>query len=286
MSKINYLVEINEFYDWLETNQIPKSAIALWHALMHINNKTRWDATFTVAISTIESKTGFKRSELFEARNILTQKGRMKWKQRGGNLCAEYEIIFFSVRNTDASADAKAYTSADAKAYTNPTQKGTINKLNKKETKQNLSKSHSGDESPVPEKKELPFWKSFIDVWHKSYELKIGEKYLYQSKDFKHLKGIYQFLKKRADVKAYEWTEDNMEKGFEFFINKAWEKDEWSRQNFSPSKLIGQFNEIANGKQSATNNKQQTGAGVSTSSILSKIASMPDKSGDSGQVQS
>ena len=83
MQSPNYITEINMFYDWLETNQIPKSAIALWHGLMHIANKAGWEQSFTVAISTIESKTGFKRSELFEARNILTQKNRISWKYSG-----------------------------------------------------------------------------------------------------------------------------------------------------------------------------------------------------------
>lgn len=136
------------FYDWLETNSLPKSAIALWHGLMHINNKAKWNQTFEVAISTIEFKTGFKRSELFEARNLLSQKGRITWKARGGNLSAIYSIIPFSVHNTDATAD----TSADANGNTNRTQvrtqMPTTNKL--KETKLNeTSKEDKSSISPV-----------------------------------------------------------------------------------------------------------------------------------------
>lgn len=126
---MNYISEINSFYDWLETNRLSKSAIALWYALMHINNKANWIESFEVAISTLEFKTGFKRSELFEARNILQQKCRIEWCSRGGNLCASYKIIPFCVHNTD--------TSTDTNSNTNPTQKHTINKLNK--TKQNNS---------------------------------------------------------------------------------------------------------------------------------------------------
>lgn len=132
---MNYISEINGFNDWLETNALPKSAVALWYAIMHVNNKAKWAPSFEVAISTLEFKTKFKRSELFEARNILTQKGRMVWKPRGGNLCATYELIPFCVHNTDAIPDAKGYTNPDTKAYTKPTQKHTINKLNKDKTK-------------------------------------------------------------------------------------------------------------------------------------------------------
>ncbi len=118
---MNYISEIDRFHDWLETNELPKSAVALWYALMHINHKTEWKKSFEVAISTLEFKTKFKRSELFEARTLLTQKGRISWKARGGNLCASYQITPFCVR----IADAKTYTVADAKAYAKPTQART-----------------------------------------------------------------------------------------------------------------------------------------------------------------
>lgn len=143
---MNYIQEINMFYDWLETNSLPKSAIALWHALMHINNKAKWNKSFEVAISTIEFKTGFKRSELFEARNLLSQKGRITWKTRGGNLSAVYSIISFSVQCADASTD----TSVDANGNTNRTQvrtqKPTTNKL--KETKLNETLEDKSSISP------------------------------------------------------------------------------------------------------------------------------------------
>lgn len=135
---MNYILEINAFFDWLETNPLPKSANALWHVLMHINNKAKWSKSFEVAILTLVLKTGFKRSELFEARNVLTQKGRITWKSRGGNLSAVYSIIPFCVHNTDTLADA----STDANGKTNPmqlrTQTPTTNKLN--ETKLNETK--------------------------------------------------------------------------------------------------------------------------------------------------
>jgi len=145
---MNYLIELNSFYDWLETNSVPKSAISLWHALMHINNKANWVLEFAVAISVLEFKTGFKRSELFEARNILAQKGRIKWNSRGGNLSAMYEIIPFCVHNMD--------TNTYANGYTNPTQMGTqtgtINKLNKtKLNKTKLNKTSERDNNLPPE---------------------------------------------------------------------------------------------------------------------------------------
>lgn len=274
--KVNYIMEINRFYDWLETNQLPKAAIALWHSLMHIANKTGWDNAFTVAISIIESKTGFKRSELFEARNVLVQKGRLRWRQRGGNLCAEYELIYFSVHNTDAKAYTSADANPDANTYTNPTQTGTINKTKLNETKLNSS---SRDNARVKKKKqpsELEHWKPFVEVWADWYKEQHGNSYLFLQKDFAHLKLIYQFFKKRAAQKNMEFTEQNLVGAFRFFLDKAWNKDNWLRSNFSIQNVLSQFNAIVNEKRDHTGKKPPTGADVNTGSLLSKLAGMPD----------
>jgi len=239
------------FYDWLETNQVPKSSIALWHALMHIGNKTGWEEVFAVAVSTIESKTGFKRSELFDARNILAQKGRIIWYQRGGNLCAEYSIIPFCVHNTDTSADTSADANRNTNTYTNPTQTPTINKLNN--TKLN-NKSFVGDKPPTKKKKKDDFskslfWTEFVQVWNLFYEGKNKSKYLYQQKDFGCLKKIYDFLKKRSEEKKWEFTKENLVKAFNIHLDNAYKKDEWLRNNFTIPNILSQFNQIENSKQ-------------------------------------
>ena len=38
---MNYIAEINQFYDRLETNPLSSNAIALWHALMATANKAK-----------------------------------------------------------------------------------------------------------------------------------------------------------------------------------------------------------------------------------------------------
>lgn len=152
VSSLNYIKEINAFYDWLEINSISDSAIALWHALMHINNKAGWIPEFTVAISTLETKTGLKKGAIIRARNRLQQVGRIDFRSRNGQLSAIYKIIPFEFQNgtqsetqtetqTDANIDCvpKKNTNWNANRYTNRTQSetqtGPINKLN--ETKLN-----------------------------------------------------------------------------------------------------------------------------------------------------
>lgn len=101
---MNYIREINAFYDWLETNSIPDSAIVLWHALMHINNKTGWVTEFTVAISTLSTKTGLKKDAIIRARLRLQQCGRIDFKSRTGQQSAIYQMISFESEKTTQSA--------------------------------------------------------------------------------------------------------------------------------------------------------------------------------------
>ena len=92
---MNYIKELNAFYDWLETNSLSTSAIALWHALMHINNKSGWAEEFGVATSVLCIKTGLSDRTIRNARNELKQKGRIDWRSRKGNKSAMYKIIPF-----------------------------------------------------------------------------------------------------------------------------------------------------------------------------------------------
>lgn len=93
---MNYIVQLNAFYDRLELNPLNSSEIALWNALMSINNKTAWSDKFTVAASVLCNKAGmkniYKSSNFFKARNGLTQAGLITWKSRKGNQAAEYTI--------------------------------------------------------------------------------------------------------------------------------------------------------------------------------------------------
>ncbi|MGG0757302.1 DnaD domain-containing protein [Brevibacillus laterosporus] len=89
---MNYLKEINSFYDRLETNPLSSSAIALWHALMTINNKAGWINEFAVAASVLCVRSGLKDSMFKKARNELQTKGYVSFKSRNGNQSALYRI--------------------------------------------------------------------------------------------------------------------------------------------------------------------------------------------------
>ena len=98
---MNYITQINGFYIWLETNELSASAINLWHALMHIANKTGWQDNFTVAMSVLEIKTGLQKQAIQRARVQLRDKGRISFKSRSGNQSAVYQLIPIPEREDD-----------------------------------------------------------------------------------------------------------------------------------------------------------------------------------------
>ncbi|MED4904096.1 DnaD domain-containing protein [Parageobacillus thermoglucosidasius] len=119
---MDYEKEIHAFYDWLETNSIPPSAIVLWHALMHISNKAAWATEFAVAKSLLEAKTGLKKDAIYSARNILKQKGRIDFKERGTRATV-YRIIPFHESSLSENLSEKPtseYHSSE-KPTSNPT---------------------------------------------------------------------------------------------------------------------------------------------------------------------
>src|SRR5690606_24793473 len=80
---MNYMAEIKAFYDLVQVKQLSAGQIALWHALMHINNKCAWIEWFTVPNLTLKLHTGLSRAGIYKARNVLKQYGVIDFKSNG-----------------------------------------------------------------------------------------------------------------------------------------------------------------------------------------------------------
>lgn len=146
---MNYIKEINSFYDWLETNMLTDSAIVLWHALMHISNRAGWPDEFAVAVSTLSNKTGIKKDAIIRARLKLQQMGRVNFKSRPGQQSALYKIISFESFKPPQNAtqpdsiglnDSNHNTNHDANRAQTAIQTASIIKLN--DTKENNGNSY------------------------------------------------------------------------------------------------------------------------------------------------
>ena len=133
---MNYLKELNAFYDWLESNPCPSDAIALWHALIAICNKAGWPEEFTVANTTLQAKAGLSRVKLDRWRSFLKMKGLIDYKKSERvNQAGKYRII--SLVQNDTQNDTRNDTRNDTQGDTrNEAQNEHINKTKRNETKQ------------------------------------------------------------------------------------------------------------------------------------------------------
>lgn len=126
---MNYLRQVIAFYDWLETNRLDTSCIALWQGLMAIANKAGWPDEFAAARSLIEVKTGLKKDAQNRARNTLKQKGRIDYWSRPGRQSTMYRIIPFAslyqTQDNEASAEQTQDNKASVKPTGTPTQSAT-----------------------------------------------------------------------------------------------------------------------------------------------------------------
>src|SRR5690625_2123242 len=98
---MNYIKEINAFYQRLETNPVSANAANLWHTLMHVNNRAGWVRQMTVAVSVLCCKSQVSESAFKRARKELHEKGYIHYESRGGNQSAIYQIMSSEVMYED-----------------------------------------------------------------------------------------------------------------------------------------------------------------------------------------
>ncbi len=161
---MNYIREINAFYDLVQVKQLSTGQIALWHALMHINNKCSWAEWFTVPNLTLELISGLSRKGIYNARNTLKQHGLIDFKSNGTK-ATSYKIIPLT-NNTQASTQNSTQdkitmqniTQDTTQDTTQNTTQGTtqdsttLNKLNK--TKLNETKLNNINTTSTTKKNE------------------------------------------------------------------------------------------------------------------------------------
>lgn len=146
---MNYIQEINCFYDKLETNPLSSNAVNLWHALMATANKTGWIAKFAVAISVLEVKTGLNKKAIERARNELQQKRYIQWNKRSGNQSAEYSLISLCDKTTYRIVSQSVSQNVVQDVPKRVLQAVAINKLNETKLKKKGNKKQH-DEFIIP----------------------------------------------------------------------------------------------------------------------------------------
>ena len=152
---MNYIKLLNSFYDRLETNSLSTSAIALWHAIVHVNNKAGWPEEFTVAVSVLCVKTGLSERTVNNARNDLKINGLIDFRSRKGNKSAIYKVIDLSATIAYKHSDKDSVSEIDADSPSDNRSGNASDNLSDnasallKETKQNKTKQDDDNHLPM-----------------------------------------------------------------------------------------------------------------------------------------
>lgn len=147
---MNYLAEIKAFYDLVQVKQLSTGQIALWHALMAINNKCAWIEWFTVPNIMLELNTGMSRSGVLKARNSLKQYGLIDFKANGTK-ATNYKMITIAKSKQESNQDSTQESEQASKQVSTQVGKqdsNTLNKLNEtKHIKENKKKKYGENQN-------------------------------------------------------------------------------------------------------------------------------------------
>lgn len=109
------------------TNPLSSGQIALWSALMHINNKCSWIEWFSASSSRLQEITGLSESGISKARNVLKQRGFIDYKKSSNRRIApKYKIIELNstvVSNTESNVESTVVSNVESTALNKHKQK-------------------------------------------------------------------------------------------------------------------------------------------------------------------
>lgn len=139
---MDYITEIKAFYNLLSVKSLSTGQIALWHALMHINNIMAWQEWFSVGNSRIEFYSGLSRSGVLKARNELKQQGLIDF-QLNGKRATSYKLnslqIAYETSNSTQDGNQNSTHNGTQNSNCNGAQNSNTlkDKQNKDKTRQN-----------------------------------------------------------------------------------------------------------------------------------------------------
>jgi DNA replication protein DnaD len=125
--KLNYIKQLNAFYDWRLLNDLSGKEQVLYLTLLHLNNKCGWKKEFNAPNRTLELLCSIDRSALNKLRNNLIQKGLIEYKKGRKGKAGLYKIKCLYMCNyytgLDTNTDTHLDTNPDTNIATIPKQK-------------------------------------------------------------------------------------------------------------------------------------------------------------------
>ena len=115
---MNYILQLNSFGDFVTQFPQPPKALAVYYALLYINNKCRWRKNFTVANLTLQSFCSISRSELHKLRNNLIKNGLIEYDKGHGSHAGTYRIVCLYETQVETQSGTQVETQSGTQVET------------------------------------------------------------------------------------------------------------------------------------------------------------------------
>lgn len=197
---MNYISEIKAFYDIVQIKQLSCGQIALWHCLMHINNKCCWEEWFSVPNITLELNTGLSRSGIDKARNVLKTLGLIDYKTNDRK-ATYYKLVALTKSVQDSGQESKQESVQDSLPDS-----GTLNRRDetKKEYEEKLKYNFEilWDAYPRKDEKQKAFkhYRAWIEG---KKDVAFGKKKLTNEEMLRAIENYNRYLKENNVSKQY-----------------------------------------------------------------------------------
>lgn len=184
---MDYIRQILAFDDYLMYNQgLSSGQIALWRALMSINNKARWSEWFTASNQTLETLSGLSRQGINKNRNILKQLGLIDFRSNGRK-ATSYHICKLYTSN---SLQESAQHSSEIVAQECTTQLRNSSTLNKHKQNKNENETESTSASSIDFHSETSATSYWLNQVNPAEAPMVLESIRFWIKDFNGQEGI------------------------------------------------------------------------------------------------
>lgn len=140
---MNYIKQINGFWNWRMLHDISHGAVDLYFAILHCANTAKWKSGLNIPNSTLLKLAHFKDSSgLIKTRNQLMQHGLIAYQKNKNGKAGTYTVKRLYQSETECQIGAPSDTPSDTTLDTtldtpSDTTLDTIYKQKKNKTKQN-----------------------------------------------------------------------------------------------------------------------------------------------------
>lgn len=163
---MNYIAQMNAFWNWRFTNRLNGRAADLYLALLHFNNISGWKPEFTVSSSMLQSVCDISRTELSRQRNTLIQMELISYQGGKGSKAGFYQIFdLCSVYVTQSATQpvTQMVTQPVAQLVTQPVTQSRAEKKVYINNIINNKQNEKKQETPACEREEYfaKFWEAY-----------------------------------------------------------------------------------------------------------------------------